>query len=78
VVLAALGVGVLAGLLIPYRDLGLAFFLVLLAAGGTVWWAAKRRPGCGIGGWGFNSGLWVFPKWCRRSAWRTTSTFAPT
>ncbi len=43
VVLAALGVGVLAGLLIPYRDLGLAFFLVLLAAGGTVWWAAKRR-----------------------------------
>ena len=42
-VLAALGVGVLAGLLIPYRDLGLAFFLVLLAAGGTVWWAAKRR-----------------------------------
>jgi signal transduction histidine kinase len=43
VVLAALGVGALAGLLIPYRDLGLAFFLVLLAAGGTVWWAAKRR-----------------------------------
>jgi signal transduction histidine kinase len=43
VVLAAVGVGVLAGLLIPYRDLGLAFFLVLLAAGGTVWWAAKRR-----------------------------------
>ena len=43
VVLAALGVGVLAGLLIPYRDLGLAFFLVLLAAGGTVWWAAKHR-----------------------------------
>jgi len=43
VVLAALGVGLLAGLLIPYRDLGLAFFLVLLAAGGTVWWAAKRR-----------------------------------
>ena len=30
-------------LLIPYRDLGLAFFLVLLAAGGTVWWAAKHR-----------------------------------
>ena len=29
VVLAAVGVGVLAGLLIPYRDLGLAFFLVL-------------------------------------------------
>jgi two-component system sensor histidine kinase BaeS len=43
VVLAALGVGVLAGVLIPYRDLGLAFFLVLLAAGGTVWWAAKHR-----------------------------------
>ena len=34
VVLAAVGVGVLAGLLIPYRDLGLAFFLVLVAAGG--------------------------------------------
>jgi two-component system, OmpR family, sensor histidine kinase BaeS len=43
VVLAAVGVGALAGLLIPYRDLGLAFFLVLLAAGGTVWWAAQRR-----------------------------------
>ena len=43
VVLAAVGVGVLAGMLIPYRDLGLAFFLVLLAAGGTVWWAAKHR-----------------------------------
>ena len=43
VVLAAVGVGVLAALLIPYRDLGLAFFLVLLAAGGTVWWAAKHR-----------------------------------
>ncbi len=43
VVLAALGVGVLAGILVPYRDLGLAFFLVLLAAGGTVWWAAKHR-----------------------------------
>ena len=27
----------------PYRDLGLAFFLVLLAAGGTVWWAAQHR-----------------------------------
>ena len=43
VVMAALGVGVLAGILVPYRDLGLAFFLVLLAAGGTVWWAAKHR-----------------------------------
>jgi two-component system, OmpR family, sensor histidine kinase BaeS len=43
VVLATLGVGVLAGLLVPYRDLGLAFFLVLVAAGGTVWWAAQHR-----------------------------------
>jgi signal transduction histidine kinase len=43
VVLATVGVGVLAGVLVPYRDLGLAFFLVLVAAGGTVWWAAKHR-----------------------------------
>ncbi len=41
--LATVGVGVLAGLLVPYRDLGLAFFLVLVAAGGTVWWAAQHR-----------------------------------
>ncbi len=43
VVLAAVGVGVLAGLLVPYRSFGLAFFLVLVAAGATVWWAAKHR-----------------------------------
>jgi hypothetical protein len=42
VVLAALGVGVLAGVLIPYHDPGLALSLVLAAAGGTVWWAAKH------------------------------------
>ena len=44
VVLAALGVGVLAGLLIPFRDLGLAFFLVLLAAGGTVLVGREAPP----------------------------------
>ena len=43
VVLAALGVGVLAGLVLPEHDLGLAAFLVLVAAGVTVWWAAQHR-----------------------------------
>lgn len=35
-VLAALGVGVLAGVVLPFRDLGLGTFVVLLAAGGVV------------------------------------------
>jgi hypothetical protein len=43
VVLAALGVGVLAGLLLPNRPYGLALFLVAVAAGGTVTYAAKHR-----------------------------------
>jgi hypothetical protein len=43
VVLGALGVGLLGGLLLPERDLGLAAFLVVVAAGATVWWAAKHR-----------------------------------
>jgi hypothetical protein len=43
VVLVAAGVGVLAGVLLPYRDPGLAMFLVLAAAGASVWWAARHR-----------------------------------
>jgi len=43
VVVAAAGVGLLGGVLLPERDAGLALFLVLAAAGGTVWWAAKHR-----------------------------------
>ena len=42
VVIAAVVVGMLAALLLPYRELGLAFFLVLVASGSTVWWAAKH------------------------------------
>ena len=38
-----LGVGLLGGLLLPFRDPGLALFLVLVAAGGTVCWAAQHR-----------------------------------
>lgn len=49
---AAVAVGVLAGTLLPFRPDGLATFLVLLAAGGTVWAAARLRSlpftiGCG-------------------------------
>ncbi|GAB2874521.1 DUF4153 domain-containing protein [Nocardioides pacificus] len=43
-VLASLAVGVLAGLVLPDRDLGLALFLVLLAAGGvTLALSVNRR-----------------------------------
>jgi signal transduction histidine kinase len=43
VVAAALGVGLLAGLVLPYRPYGLALFLVAAAAGATVASAAKHR-----------------------------------
>ncbi len=43
IMLGALGVGVLGGLVMPFRDLGLGTFLVLLAAGGVVLVASKRR-----------------------------------
>jgi two-component system, OmpR family, sensor histidine kinase BaeS len=43
VVLAAVVVGFLGGALLPEHDLGLAFFIVLVAAGATVWWAAEHR-----------------------------------
>ena len=43
VVLAAVGVGVLAALVLPNRPYGLALFLVAAAAGGTVAYAARHR-----------------------------------
>jgi uncharacterized protein DUF4153 len=43
VLLACVGVGVLAGLAIPEHDLGLGTFLVLMAAGATVFLAARNR-----------------------------------
>ncbi len=43
VLLGALGVGVLAGALLPFRDHGLAVFLVLVAAGGVVLTASRNR-----------------------------------
>ena len=43
VVLASLAVGVLAGLVLPFRPDGLALFLVAAAAGTTVAYAAKHR-----------------------------------
>ncbi len=39
----AVGVGVLAGFILPFRDIGLALFLVLLAAGGVLFVASRRR-----------------------------------
>ena len=43
VLLGALGVGVLAGVVLPFRDLGLGLFLVLLAAGGVLLAASRYR-----------------------------------
>ncbi|RHW24783.1 DUF4173 domain-containing protein [Nocardioides immobilis] len=43
VLLGALGVGVLAGIVLPFRDLGLGVFVVLLAAGGLVMAASRHR-----------------------------------
>jgi len=43
VLLGALGVGVLAGIVLPYRDLGLGVFVVLVAAGAVLLAAARNR-----------------------------------
>lgn len=43
VLLGAAGVGVFGALVLPFRNLGLGTFLVLLAAGGVVLVASKRR-----------------------------------
>jgi two-component system, OmpR family, sensor histidine kinase BaeS len=43
VLVAALGVGVLGAWMLPFHDLGLGTFLVLLAAGGAVLVASRRR-----------------------------------
>ncbi len=43
VLLGALGVGVLAGIVLPYRDLGVGVFVVLVAAGGLVLAASRNR-----------------------------------
>ena len=43
VLLGALGVGVLAGALIPFRDHGVGVFLVLVAAGGVLLTASRNR-----------------------------------
>jgi two-component system, OmpR family, sensor histidine kinase BaeS len=43
VLLSALGVGVLAGIVLPYRDLGLGVFLVLVAAGGALLACSRNR-----------------------------------
>ena len=41
--LGALGVGVLAGVVLPFRDLGLGVFMVLVAAGGVLLVASRHR-----------------------------------
>ena len=43
VLLGSLGVGLLGGIVMPFRDLGLGTFLVLLAAGGVVLSASRQR-----------------------------------
>ncbi|WP_083707049.1 DUF4153 domain-containing protein [Intrasporangium flavum] len=41
--LTALGVGVLSAVLLPYRNLGLALFAVLLVGGAVLWRTTERR-----------------------------------
>jgi hypothetical protein len=41
--LASLGVGVLAAVLLPYRNLGVAFCVVLLLGGALLWHTSERR-----------------------------------
>jgi signal transduction histidine kinase len=41
--LGAVGVGLLGGIVMPFRDIGLGTFLVLLAAGGVTLSASRRR-----------------------------------
>ena len=43
VLLASLGTGLLAGIVLPFRDAGLGTFLVLLAAGATVFGVSRNR-----------------------------------
>ena len=43
VLLGALGAGVLAGVVLPFRDLGLGMFLVLVVAGGVLLAASRHR-----------------------------------
>ena len=43
VVLGALGVGLLAGAVLPFQDVGLGWWLVLAAMVGSVSWTARRR-----------------------------------
>jgi signal transduction histidine kinase len=43
VLVGSVATGVLAGVILPFRDLGLATFLVLLAAGGVVLAASRHR-----------------------------------
>ena len=43
VLLASVGVGVLAGVILPERNFGLGTFLILMAFGATVFYAAKNR-----------------------------------
>jgi hypothetical protein len=43
VVLGALGVGVLAGLMVPFHDVGLGWWLVVVAMVGSVAWTARDR-----------------------------------
>jgi two-component system sensor histidine kinase BaeS len=43
VLLGALGAGLLAGLVLPFHDLGVGTFVVLLAAGGVILFASRRH-----------------------------------
>jgi signal transduction histidine kinase len=49
ILLGSLGAGLLGGIVMPFRDLGVGTFLVLLAAGGVILGASKRRDAYTLG-----------------------------
>ncbi len=49
ILLGSLGAGLLGGIVFPFRDLGVGTFLVLLAAGGVILGASKRRDAFTVG-----------------------------
>ena len=68
-VLAALGVGLLAGLMIPFHDVGLGWWLVLVAMIGSVAWTARAR----LDGYGWGlvalAGALTLPVLLLNAAW---------
>lgn len=67
--LGAVGVGILAGVVLPFRDLGLALTLVLLAAGAVVLTASKDRRDPFVIAAAFGCGLLALTPALRAAEW---------